>query len=231
MPVSLPGPELEKEVGTLRQECARLQARNRELLRALSDGTAAADVLIACEQKCARLQAQNDELLKAAALARGASAGANVEDPAPSPSGLTRLSAVLQSSDTAVRACLAELGPAVDFEQASDEELDEMRKIRSHAAILAMEGIAIMIMYFGALRQSMLRRVHVATWRPRGAGGLDAAADALLPPIARVYFRSRPLQMHVSLLWLIGVTCSFCVASTVSSTAAWRSGSPARRVR
>ena len=153
MPVRLPGPDLEKEVGTLRQECARLQARNRELLRALSDGTAAAEVLIACEQKCARLQAQTDELLKEAAISRGgASAGANAEDPAPSPSGLTRLSAVLRSSDAAVRACLAELGPAVDFEQASDEELDEMRQIRSHAAILAMEGIAIMIMYFGAAR-------------------------------------------------------------------------------
>jgi hypothetical protein len=40
-----------------------------------------------------------------------------------------------------------------------------------------------MIMYFGALRQSMLRRLHVATWRPREAGGLDAAADRLLPTI------------------------------------------------
>ena len=211
MPVRLPGPDLENEVGILRHECARLHARNRELLRALSDGTAAADVLIACEQKCARLQAQNDELLKEAVLARGASAGANAEDPAPSPSGLTRLSAVLQSSDTAVRACLAELGPVVDFEQASDEELGEMRQIRSHAAILAMEGIAIMIMYFGALRQSMLRRVHVATWRPREAGGLDAAADAVMPTIARVYFRSRLLQLLLPLLWLIGITCSFCV--------------------
>jgi hypothetical protein len=212
MPVRLPGPDLENEVDTLRQECARLHARNCELLRALSDGTAAADVLIACEQKCASLQAQTDELLKEAIIARGGSAGATAEDPAPSPSGLTRLSAVLMSSDTAVRACLAELGPAVDFEQASDEELGEMRQIRSHAAILAMEGIAIMIMYFGALRQSMLRRVHVATWRPREAGGLDAAADAVVPTIARFYFRSRLLRLLLHLLWLIGITCSFCVA-------------------
>jgi hypothetical protein len=194
----------------MRQECARLQARNCELL---SDATAAADLLIACEQKCARLQAQNEELLNKAVIARGgASAGANAEDPAPSPSGLTKLSAVLKSSDTAVRACLAELGPLVDFEQASDEELGEMRQIRSHAAILAMEGIAIMVMYFGALRESMLRRVHVATWRPREVGGLDAAADALVPTIARLYFRGRPLQLLVFLLWLIGVTCSLCVA-------------------
>ena len=194
----------------MRQECARLQARNRELL---SDATAAADLLIACEQKCARLQAQNEELLNKAVIARGgASAGANAEDPAPSPSGLTKLSAVLKSSDTAVRACLAELGPLVDFEQASDEELGEMRQIRSHAAILARECIAIMVMYFGALRESMLRRVHVATWRPREVGGLDAAADALVPTIARLYFRGRPLQLLVFLLWLIGVTCSLCVA-------------------
>jgi hypothetical protein len=209
MPVRLPGPDLEKEVDTLRQECARLQARNCELLRALSDGT---DSLIACEKKCARLQAQNDELLKKTGIPRGASAGANAEDHAPSPSGLTKLSAVLRSSDTAVRACLAELGPAVDFEQASDEELGEMRQIRSHAAILAMEGIAIMIMYFGALRQSMLRRVHVATRRPREAGGLDAAADAVMPTIARLYFRSRLLRLLLPLLWLIGTTCSLCVA-------------------
>ena len=94
-----------------------------------------------------------------------------------------------------MRACLAELGPSVDFEQASDEELGEMRQIRSHAAILAMHGIAIMIMYFGALRQSMLRRVHVATRRPREAGGLDAAADAVVPTIARLYFRSRLLLL------------------------------------
>ena len=72
MPDRLPGPDLENEVDTLRQECARLQARNRELLRALSDGTAAADVLIACEQKCATLQAQTDELLKEVVLARAA---------------------------------------------------------------------------------------------------------------------------------------------------------------
>jgi hypothetical protein len=111
-----------------------------------------------------------------------------------------------------VRACLAELGPAVDFEQASDEELGEMRQIRNHAAHLAMEGIAIMIMYFGALRQSMLRRVHVATWRPRGVGGLDAAADAMVPTIARAYFRSRLLRLLLSLLWLIGTTCSLCVS-------------------
>jgi hypothetical protein len=214
MPVRLPGLELEKGVDTLRQECARLQARNCELLRALSDGTAAADVLLACEQKYARLQAQNDELLKEAGIPRGASAGATAEDPAPSPpspSGLKKLSAILQSSDAAVRACLAELGPAVDFEQASDEELGEMRQIRSHAAILAMEGIAIMIMYFGALRQSMLRRVHAATWRPREAGSLDAAADAVAPTIARLYLRSRLLLLLLPLLWLIGVACSFCV--------------------
>jgi hypothetical protein len=121
----------------LRQECARLQARNRELL---SDGS---DSPIACEQKCATLQAQNDKLLKEAAIPRGGasdtSASANAEDHAPSPSRLSRLPAVLQSSDAAVRACLAELaelGPAVDFEQALDEELDEMRQIPagSHAA-------------------------------------------------------------------------------------------------
>ena len=169
-------------------------------------------MLIACEHKCTRLQAQTDELLTEAVIARGASAGAHAEDPAPSASGLTRLSAILRSSDTAVRACLAELGPAVDFEQASDEELGEMRQIRNHAALLAMEGIAIMIMYFGALRQSMLRRVHVATWRPRGVGGLDAAADAMVPTIARAYFRSRLLRLLLSLLWLIGTTCSLCVS-------------------
>jgi hypothetical protein len=212
MPVRLPGPDLQREVDTLRQKCASLQARNRELLRIFSDGTAAADVLIAWQQKCARLQAQNDELLKEAVIPRGgASAGANAEDPAPNPCGLTKLSAVLMSSDLGVQACLAELDPAVDFEQASDEELGEMRRIRSHAAILAMHGIAIMIIYFGALRQSMLRRVHVATWRPREAGGLDAAADAVMPMIARVYFRSRLLRLLVSLLWLMGVMCSFSV--------------------
>ena len=86
-----------------------------------------------------------------------------------------------------------------------------MRQIRSHAATLAMHGIAIMIMYFGALRQSMLRRVHVATWRPREAGGLDAAADSLVPMIARFYFRSRLLRLLLPLTGLIGVTCSFCV--------------------
>ncbi len=97
---------------------------SHELLRALSDCT---DLRIACEHKCTRLQAKTDELLTEAVIARGASAGANAEDPAPSPSGLTRLSAILRSSDTAVRACLAELGPAVDLEQASDEELSRLR--------------------------------------------------------------------------------------------------------
>ncbi len=221
------GPEetaaLEKAVDTLRLECAKLQVRNRELLRALSDGTAAADLLIACEQKCATLQGQKDERttepLKKAAITRGASAasaasaGMSVEDPPlPGPSGLTKLSVILRSSGTAVHACLAELGPEVDFEQASDEELDEMRQIRSCAAALAVQGIAIMIMYFGALRQSMLRRVHVATYFPRQAGGLDAAADAVLPTIARVFFRSRLLQRLLPSVWFIGVTCYFCVA-------------------
>ncbi len=56
--------------------------------RLKSDST---DLLIACEQKCASLQAQHDELLIEAFIARGASAGANAEDPAPSPSGLTML--------------------------------------------------------------------------------------------------------------------------------------------
>ncbi len=89
-----------------------------------------------------------------------------------------------------------------------------MRRIRSHAALLALEGIAIMAMaaamYFGALRQSMLRRVHVATWRPREAGDLDAAATRwCLRSPARTF--GRLLRLLLSLMSLIGITCSFCV--------------------
>jgi hypothetical protein len=45
-----------------------------------------------------------------------------------------------------------------------------------------------------------------------GVGGLDAAADAMVPSIARAYFRSRLLRLLLSLLWLIGTTCSLCVS-------------------
>jgi hypothetical protein len=40
--------------------------------------------------------------------------------------------------------CLADSGPTVDFEHASEVELLKMREIRGLAAIMAMLGMAIM---------------------------------------------------------------------------------------
>ena len=86
-----------------------------------------------------------------------------------------------------------------------------MRVIRRHAALLAMQGIAVMTMYFGALKPSMLKRVHAAGWWPREAGSADGATDAVVPAISRVFFRSRPLHVLLPLLWLVGVVCGFSV--------------------
>jgi hypothetical protein len=65
--------------------------------------------------------------------------------------------------------------------------------------------------YYGALQPAMLRRVHVAAWRPREAGGLDASGDSVVPAISRLYFGIRLLRVFLVLLWLIGVTCTFAV--------------------
>jgi hypothetical protein len=114
-------------------------------------------------------------------------------------------------SEAAVQACLPDSDSAVDFEQASEEELREMREIRGHAALLAMLGMTLMEAYYNALPQSMIRRVHAAAWRPRKAGGADPSADAMVPAISRLLFRSLSLQLLLPLLWLIGVGCGFSV--------------------
>ena len=188
--------------------------------------------LTACQQECAKLQAQSDQLIKErdAALRQidslqkthvrtnqsgataGASASSENEDPTSRgspPSRLKCLRDVLAVSEAAVQACLPDSDSAVDFEQASEEELREMREIRGHAALLAMLGMTLMEAYYNALPQSMIRRVHAAAWRPRKAGGADPSADAMVPAISRLLFRSLSLQLLLAVadwsgVWIFG---------------------------
>jgi hypothetical protein len=155
------------------------------------------DALTASRHECAKLHAHNDALTSerdelrrkletahAATTQATGAASAEVQDRPPHApphvSRLQRLASTLEASEAAVHACLADPGPAIDFEETSEEELQQMREIRGRAAIMAMQGMSIMQTYSGALKPSMLRRMHVAAWRPREAGGTDAAADSLV---------------------------------------------------
>jgi hypothetical protein len=191
-----------------------------------------------CRRKCDLLEAQNAQLMKERAAARwqvgsdlvrsgapneSADAGASGSSsscvqagdsppPPPSPSGLPLLHHTLTACEAALKACLDDSCPTVDFDHAEEENLRKMRDIRGSAAIMAMLGITVMQKYYGALEPAMLRWVHAAAWRPREAGGLDATADSVVPAISRVYFRSLLLRLLLVGLGLIGFTCVFAVA-------------------
>jgi hypothetical protein len=120
-----------------------------------------------------------------------------------------RLFGTLVSIEARLQSSLAECGSMVDFEQASEEELCEMREMRTRAAIVAMQCMAIMQRYFGALKPSMMRRVLAAAWRPREAGAADASANALVPAIARLFVPR--LWVSFTVLWLIGIVSALSI--------------------
>ena len=212
-----------------------MHSLSHELTRALSEADSLKDDLIkqldASRQECDDLieeldaaRRRIDSLQTTAHPARafqgnqsaeaGASTSAEAADrPSPAPPGrLWAISAALATSKAALQACLdADSDPAVDFEQASEEERGEMREIHRRAATLAMHGMALMQTYYGALLPSMMTRVYGAAWRPTKAGRADASADSLVPAIARVHLRRPWLQAVLTDLWLIGATCFLTV--------------------
>ena len=119
-----------------------------------------------------------------------------------------RVRELLAAIDSRLHACAA----ATDFpSHPTTEQQEVLREIRSRAAVLALQCMAIMQRCACAVLLSALLRVHVAGLRPREAGRKDPAADAVVPAICRPYFRSMPLQLGLLLLWLVGKICGFLV--------------------
>ena len=123
-----------------------------------------------------------------------------------------RVREMLVAMDSRLDACAtAEIFPS----HPTPLQQELMRAVRSRAALLALRCMAIMQRCSSAVLPSALVRVHVGALRPREAGGKDPAADAVVPAICRLFFRSRlgPWLPTVGavLLWLIGVTCHFLV--------------------
>jgi hypothetical protein len=105
-----------------------------------------------------------------------------------------------------------------------------MRQIPSHAARFwrCPEGIAIMIMYFGALRQSILRRVHVATrvaaeggGRP-GCGGRQAVAYDRRPQGQVLQYLALPVPVSDT----VALHTTLALVGPARSTAIVPRGSP-----
>jgi hypothetical protein len=110
--------------------------------------------------------------------------------------------------DERLEACVAAAVFAAGPVRAQEEVL---RAIRSRAALVTLQRIGLMLRCACAVPPSALLRVHVAALRPREAGRKDAAVDAVVPAICRVYLRSHSLQCGLSVLRLVGVICHFLV--------------------
>ena len=99
-----------------------------------------------------------------------------------------RIREMLAAIDSRLDACAA---ATVFPSHPTAEQQEVMREIRSHAAILALQCMAIMQGCACAVLPSALVRVHVGALRPREAGRKIPDADAVVPAICRLYFRSR----------------------------------------
>ncbi len=121
---------------------------------------------------------------------------------------LERVGGMLVSMDAGLESCIA---AAVLAAHPTPAQSEVLRAIRSHAAVLAVECMALMQLCACAVLPSSLLRVHVAALRPREAGSGAAAVDAVAPAICRIYNRSLMLQFGPAVLWLIGTTCHFLV--------------------
>jgi hypothetical protein len=54
--------------------------------------------------------------------------------------------------------------------------------------------------------------VHAASFHPLKVGGnKDSVAVSMIPAISRVFLRSRPVQVVLPLLWVIGTSCFYLV--------------------
>jgi hypothetical protein len=188
----------------------------------------------ACRLECARLRVQNAELIEEREVLRGQVdrlQNANTctpqrehgQRPVPLPAWcrLKRLVKQLATNEAALQACLADFGPAVDVEQASEEELREMREIRGRAAAMSIRGMTLMKTYYSALEPSMLTRIHAAAWRPRQAGKKNASADAFVPRIAQLYFRSRLLQFILPVVCCAGLASGMAVLFDCFEAGSW----------
>ncbi len=119
-----------------------------------------------------------------------------------------RVHEVLAAMGTRLESCAAAVAFAARPAQAQQEV---MREIRSGAAVLALQCMAIMQLCACAVHPFSLLRVHVAGLRPREAGTKNMATNAMVPAIGRMYAKSLPLRIAVPLLWVLGVTCHYSV--------------------
>jgi hypothetical protein len=94
--------------------------------------------------------------------------------------------------------------------QRPPRDLAAEREIRSRATQMALFAIALVARSTWAADESQLFYAHVASFRPWRVNQ-DWVADSLVPAICRVFFRSRPLQVALPLLWVVGIACGFSV--------------------
>jgi hypothetical protein len=92
------------------------------------------------------------------------------------------------------------------------QDLTVHREIRSRATQMTLFAIAIVVHTTWAVDPSQLLYVHAASFRPcKVRMSKGSVAESSVPAISRAFFRSRPLQVALPMLWVIGIVCGFLV--------------------